>query len=159
MSQKDAQEKTIAGHHFKVFKLPPLEAQDLLIDISHALAPALGKAVSAYDKLQGRDVMDLDVEDPRVSTAIATLVTGISKAKMRELVATLAKVTHADGKPLAPQLDELFRGDLELMYQWLWHALVTNFGSFTGWVGSALSVAKRTAGADPSPTTSGEPGP
>lgn len=158
MSQKDAQEKDISGHHFKVFKLPPLDAQDLLVDISHALAPALGKAVSAYDTLKGENPLDLDVEDPRVAQAIASLVTGISKAKLRELVATLAKVTHCDGKPLGPQLDEVFRGDLPLMYQWLWFALTTNYSRFTEWVGSAFAGVKKIAGAGPSQSISGEAG-
>ena len=153
MSQKDAQEKTIGGHHFKVFKLPPLDAQDVLIDIGHALAPALGKAATAFDSLKGQSVQDLEVDDPRVSTAIATLVTGITKDKMRSLVATMAGVTHCDGTPLPRTMENVFRGDLPLLYQWLWFSLVVNFGNFTEWVGSAINLGSKTEAAAPSPST------
>ena len=153
MSQTDAQEKTIDGHTFKVFKLAPLDAQDVLIDIGHALAPALGKAATAFDNLKGQSIEDLDVDDPRVSTAISTLIQGITKEKMRGLVGTMASVTHCNGTPLPRVQEQVFRGDLPLLYQWLWFALVTNFGNFTSWVGTGISVVSKTKPADPSPST------
>ena len=123
MSQLESQTRTIGAHKFEVFKLPPLVAQDVLIDIGQVLAPALGKAASAVESVQGGNPLDMDLDDPRIGTAIAALSRGITKEKMRELVRIMADVTHCDGTPLPKTLDAVFRGDLALMYQWLWVAL------------------------------------
>ncbi len=148
MSQLESQTKSIGKHRFEVFKLPPLVAQDVLIDIGQVLAPALGKAVTAMDSVPDGNPLDLDIDDPRIGSGIAALGQSISKAKMRELVNTMADVTHCDGKPLLHVMEAVFRGDLPLMYQWLWFALQVNFGNFTGWLASAiggLSVTKKGA--------------
>lgn len=139
MSQLDSQTKTIGGHRFEVFKLPPFDAQDVLIDLSQILAPAIGKAASAFDAASSvQSPLDLDVDDPRIASGITALVQNITKPKMRELINTMAGVTHCDGTPLQKTMEITFRGDLPLMYQWLWFALEVNFGNFTGWLGDAI---------------------
>lgn len=159
MSQLEAQEKAIRGHTFKVFKLPPLDAQDVLIDIGQAFAPALGKGMSAVGSLGSADSpLDLDVDDPRISTALATLAQNISKAKMRELINTMAGVSWCDGKKLPAVMDAVFRGDLPLMYQWLWFALTVNFGNFTEWLGGAIKNVSNLTKAAQSQTISGDTG-
>lgn len=158
MSQLDSQTKDIAGQRFEVFKLPPLVAQDVLIDIGQVLAPALGRAASAVESVQGGNPLDMDLDDPRIGSAIAALVQGISKEKMRELIRIMADVTHCNGTPLAKTLEVTFRGDLALMYQWLWFALQVQFGSFTGWLGDAIGGLTLTAKAGRSPATSKDTG-
>jgi hypothetical protein len=141
MSQKDSQKRTIGGHRFEVFKLPPFDAQDVLIDIGQVLAPALGKAVSVFGSTKADSVLDIDIEDPRISTAIGSLAQSITKDKMRQLVTTMASVTHCDGTPLPDVMEIVFRGDLPLLYKWLWFSLVANFGNFTDWLGGAIKGA------------------
>ena len=160
MSQLEAQEKAIGGHTFKVFKLPPLDAQDVLIDIGQALAPAFGKAANALGATGDSDagLLDLDVEDPRISSAVASLAQNISKAKMRELVNTMASVSWCDGKKLPVVFEAVFRGDLPLMYQWLWFALTVNFGNFTDWLGGAIKNVSGLTKAAQSLTISGDTG-
>ena len=159
MSQLDSQCKTISGHKFEVFKLGPFEAQDVLIDIGQVLAPALGKAAKAFDAVKtSESVLDLDVDDPRVSTGIAALVQGITKERMRQLINTMASVTHCDGTPLDRVLEVVFRGDLSLMYQWLWFALTVNFGNFIGWAADAMKGVSKLVTAAPSPNTLGGTG-
>lgn len=153
MSQKDSQSKEIGGHTFTVFKLPPLTAQDVLIDIGQVLAPALGQAAAAFGGDQVENVMDLDVDDPRIATGLAALAKGLTKVRMRELVKTLAEVTHYDGKPLPKVLNEVFRGDLPLLYQWLWFALQVQFGNFTSWLGAAIKGVSVTVKGAQSPST------
>lgn len=138
MSQLDSQEKEIRGHTFVVFKLPPLTAQDVLIDIGQVLAPALGQAANAFGGEGVDNVLDLDVDDPRIAAGIAALAKGVTKQRMRELIKTMAEVTHCDGKPLLKTMEMTFRGDLPLMYQWLWFALQVQFGNFTSWLGAAI---------------------
>jgi hypothetical protein len=154
MSQLDSQTKTIGNHRFEVFKLPPLTAQDVLIDIGHVLAPALGKAVSVMGEPNTANLFDLDVDDPTISAGITALARGITKEKMRELVNTMAGVSHCDGKPLPKVMEIIFRGDLPLMYQWLWFALAVNFGNFSKWLGSAIGDVSGQAAAAQSRNTS-----
>lgn len=159
MSQLESQTKKIGKHRFEVFKLDPLDAQDVLIDIGQVLAPALGKAVGAVGTLNGGDsLLDMEVDDPRVSTAVAALAQGVTKAKMRELIDTLAAVSLCDGKKLPAVMAVVFRGDLPLMYQWLWFALVVNFGNFTDWLGSAIGGVTQLKKAAQSLNTSGDTG-
>jgi len=158
MTQKDSQTRTIGGHRFEVFKLPPLDAQDVLIDLGQILAPAVGKAASAIGSLDTENPLDLDVDDPRIATGIAALAQSITKAKMRELIDTMASVTHCNGTPLPNVLKEVFRGDLALMYQWLWFSLQVNFGNFTSWLGTAISGVSAKAKASQSRATSPDTG-
>lgn len=148
MSQLDSETKEIGGHQFTVFKLPPLTAQDVLIDIGQVVAPALGKAASVLGSESGENPLDMDVDDPRIATGLAALSQSITKKRMRDLVETMAEVTVCDGTPLPKTMEMTFRGDLPLMYQWLWFALQVQFGNFTGWLGSAIKgVSVTVAGA------------
>jgi len=159
MSQLEAQEKAIGGHTFRVFKLPPLDAQDVMIDIAQALAPALGAGIGAAGALgTAASPLDLDVDDPRISSAVATLAQNISKAKMRELVNTMAGVSWCDGKKLPVVFEAVFRGDLPLLYQWLWFAMQVNFGNFTDWLGGAISGLAGLTKAGQSQSISGDIG-
>ena len=158
MSQLESQTKKIGKHQFEVFKLDPLDAQDVLIDIGQVLAPALGKAANAVEAIGGVEMLDLDVDDPRISSGIAALAQGITKAKMRELIDTMASVTLCDGKKLPSVMAAVFRGDLPLMYQWLWFALVVNFGNFTDWLGGAIKGGTGLVKAAQSRNTSGDTG-
>lgn len=142
MTQYASESKEIQGHMFTVAKLPPLDAQDVMIDIGQALAPALGKAAAGAAqalKSDGESILDINISDPKIADAIGALIGGIGKAKMRELVNTMASVTKVDDLPLTTQMSVIFRGNLPLMYQWLWFSLAANFGNFTGWVRSATS--------------------
>lgn len=137
--------------------LPPLVANDVLIDIGKVLAPALGKATGALDAAAD-GLFDMDVDDPTISQGIAALAEQITKAKMRELINTMANVTHCDGTPLPKTMEVVFRGDLPLMYRWLWFALEVNFKNFTDWLGSAISGVSKTTRAAQSRTTSKDSG-
>jgi len=159
MTQKDSQTRNIGAYKFEVFKLPPFDAQDVLIDIGHILAPALGKAATAIGSMSVESALDMDVDDPRISTGIAALMQGVTKEKMRELINTMAKVTHCNGQPLVRTMDEVFRGDLPLMYQWLWFAMEVNFKNFTDWLGTAITGVTGMVKAAQSQSTSKNTGP
>lgn len=142
MSQLDSESTTIGDHKFEIFKLSPLEAQDTLIDIVQALAPAAGEIAGA---IEGgvNNLLDSDLASPRVGAAVSKLVAGLTKDRMRALVATMRGVTHCDGQPLERSFEVVFRGDLPLMYRWLWFAIKVQFGNFSGLVQNALSQAAR----------------
>lgn len=157
MSQLESQKRTIGVHEFEVFKLPPLTANDTLIDLGQILAPAITKAAAVGG--QGPDSpLDLDIDDPRIASGISALAAGITKEKMRELIRTMADVSHCDGKPLPKVMDAVFRGDLPLMYRWLWFSLEVNFGNFTAWLENATGGFFATKKAARSQSTSSDTG-
>ena len=160
MSQLESQVRTIEGHKFEVFKLSPLDANDVLIDIGHALAPALGEAAKIYGAMSEEEgnPLDLDTDDPRIGSAIAALAQNITKPKMRELINTMASVTHCDGTPLPRVMEKVFRGDLPLLYQWLWFSLTANFSNFSGWLAKSIGGATARAKASQSQNTSSDTG-
>jgi hypothetical protein len=77
---------------------------------------------------------------------------------MRELIRVMSGVTHCDGKPLPKVFEVVFRGDLPLMYQWLWFALAANFGNFFGWAAGATKGVSKLKEAVQSQSTSGDTG-
>lgn len=154
MTQLDSEIRTIGAHKFTVFKLPPFDAQDVLIDIGQVIAPAIGKAAKVFGNTKAESVFDMDVEDPSIASGVAELMRGITKPKMRELINTMAGVSHCDGVPLRDCMEIVFRGNLPLMYQWLWFALEVNFKNFTVWLGTATKGVLGLKAAVQSQTTS-----
>lgn len=168
MSQKDFQTTEIDGTTYKVYMLDPLAASDLLADIGHVLAPALGALGGALASEKGDGLKKLldgleEGEETHLDSAIERAVIGFfdrfSKPKQRELIATLAKVTSVvmpDGKE--PQLDSIFtvhfRGRLRAMYLWIGFAIKVQFQDFFQGSGSAISRAvQRVVAASNSPST------
>lgn len=152
MAQTDAQTAKIGEYTFKVYKLNPYDAQDVLVDITKAIGPGLGAVIAG-----GSKVLDADVSSPEASAMVGSLVSGLSKESLRSVTEKMAGVTHCDGIPLNRVFEAVFRGDMPLMCEWLWFALKANFGNFTEWLGSALGGLKQKAAAQ-SPSTSKGPG-
>jgi len=150
MTQQQSETAEIQGHRFEVAKLPPLDAQDVAIDILQAIGPAIGGIAAGMARATGKDdidsVLDIDIEDPKLGTAIAQLLSALDKRKLRELVDKMMSVTRCDDLPLKQHFIVTFRGNLPLMYQWLWFALKVNFGDFFAWgqdaIGGALAKTK-----------------
>jgi hypothetical protein len=161
MSQSESKTKTIDGHTFEVFKLDPFDAQDILVDIGQAIGPALGSAVGAAEGIKaggGESLLDIDIDNPEIGKAISTLLGGLDKAKLRELMTKMAEVTVYIGKEGSGKLPTvfkpLFRGNLPLMYKWFWFALEANFENFTAWLRTAISGVAGIVRAGQSPNTS-----
>ncbi len=163
MSQTDAKSRTIDGHTYKVMMLDPLVASDVLIDIGKVLAPALG-AIGGFalgDKdavaklLDGEDGAEGEKESesrlsPAFERAVIGLVDRLDKAKLREIVDLLAKVSFLVGSEGEAQLRTVFpvhfRGRLKTMYRWLAFALEVQFADFFETIGPAIGRAARSAG-------------
>ncbi len=148
MSQADYETTTIEDVQYRVRMLDPLVSNDLLLDVLAAVGPALGAlAPQAIDK--GIDgFLDDDDAGPAVERAIAHLVKGLDKAKVRELINTMASVTEfsTDGSKW-PRLQGTFtihfRGELGRMYKWLFFAMKVQWRPFFRGAGSRTDLAGR----------------
>lgn len=156
MSQTDVVEKEIDGFVYKVMMLDPLVATDLLTDIGDILAPALGALGGAAVKSKGGDAIKnlLDGDDEGTNSgmdvAFEKAVLGFfkqySKAKQREFISLLSKVTVVETEPgKEPQLQHIFsqhfRGRIKSLYKWLAFALSVQFQDFFSGEGFDISHA------------------
>ena len=146
MAQSDFQQKEIEGFTYKVMMLDPLVASDLLADLGFVLAPAIGALGGVLVKEKGDGLGKLldgtaeeSDEDSNIDDAVEKAVIGLfgrfSKAKQRELISILQKVTIVvlpDGKE--PRLQDIFtvhfRGRLKSLYLWLAFALKVQYQDF-----------------------------
>ncbi len=159
MSQLESQTKAIAGRQFEVFKLPPLDANDVLIEIVEVVGPALGKLADASTKAKKTSILDLELDEIEVGDAIEFVAKSLTKERLRSLIGTMSKVSHCDGKRLADVFDIVFRGDLAAMYQWLFFAIEVNFGNFFDFLRSAIGRGRAAVSqADQFQTTSEDTG-
>jgi len=165
MAQSDAQSTEIDGYTYKVMMLDPLVATDLLADLGFMLAPALGALGGMLAKEKGDGLAKLldgveKSEESDIDAAIERAVIGLfarfDKAKQRELIAILAKVTVVvlpDGKEpnLAPMLLQHFRGRVKSLYKWLGFALKVQYQDFFSGMSADFSqLARRVAQASSS---------
>lgn len=161
MSQQDSQTKTIDGHTFTVHMLDPFDAQDMLVDISQALGPALGGLAGAASSVLGSkkvdSLLDIELGDPKLASSLGSLFAGLEKRKLRELMQTMAEVTIYEGKEKSGRLQDVakvvFAGNLPLMYKWFWFALQVNFENFFDWGQNAIKGALAKGEASPSQST------
>lgn len=159
MTQITPHEETIDGKVFVVHKLPPLEAQDLLIDILNAVSPAVGAIGGAIKGDDSVPLSEREVDGNALAGGIGALVRGLDKKMMRSMVDTLANVSTVDGMKLKTQLPIVFREDLALMYKWLWFALGVQYRNFLELLPSGVqSALGKVAAAATSPSDSGGDG-
>ncbi len=159
MTQIKTHEEEIEGHKFVVFKLPPLEAQDLLLDILAAVGPAVGELAGGLDGSSDVPITERELDPAALSKGIGSLVRALDKQTMRAMVNTLARVSTVDGLPVEKQLPVIFREDLSLMYRWLWFALKVQYERFFDLLPSGASGALgKLVRAANSPSTSPEDG-
>ena len=147
MSQDTPHTKRIGQHEYQVYMLPPLDAMDLLVDLSKVAGPTLGKLVDAVKGAFGEggieSVMDIDTSDlsgDMISGAIAELVDRLDKRMLRELIGTLSNKTLMDGKRLNAVFDAHFAGHLGEMMRWIVFALEVQYRDFWSALADTMPV-------------------
>ncbi len=141
MTQIKTHEEVIEGHKFQVFKLPPLDAQDLLLDILAAIGPSVGALAGGLKGDADTPITEREFDPTALSAGIGSFVRSLDKQTMRAMVKTLAEVSTVDGMKLTEQLPIVFREDLSLMYRWLWFALKVQYARFFALLPSGASGA------------------
>ncbi len=146
MSQITEHSEVIDGKTFVVYKLPPLDSNDLLIDILRALLPMAG-SVAGGTKAKGDSLLDLDIDADAMAGGVSALVAALDKPTIRNMISTLEGVSTVDGQKLKDQFPIVFRDDISSMYVWLWFALKVQYsGFFARWTnekgGSLVDVLR-----------------
>ncbi len=143
MTQLDSQTKEIGGHIYTVAMLDPLAANDLLIDIAHVVGPSIGAGAGAFASSIGKsgngdgdDPLDAKADPMMLDRAISGFFERVTKAKMRDVIKLLARVTQVEIEGKTPFLGDQgllslhFRGRLGKMYEWLAFAIEVQLGDF-----------------------------
>jgi hypothetical protein len=168
VSQLDTQSKVIDGVTYRVAMLDPLAANDLLVDLMHVVGPSLGAGAGAFAGALGggEGALDTKADPEMLDRAISGFFERVTKAKMRETIAVLAKVTTVEIGGKTPCLEtilaEHFRGRLGKMYEWLAFAIQAELGDFfdlaeRAIAGAAPLVQAAVSPSRSSPSTTDEP--
>lgn len=124
MSQRTSASTRIGEHNYQMIMLPPMQSNDLLMDVLGLVGPALGKALDSLVGEKGlgdiKNIMDLDLGSEFFSGAIGDLTkdSTLNKRIFHAVKDAFVTVTHVDGKPLESIFNETFYGNLGEMYQW-----------------------------------------
>lgn len=147
MSQRDAKKTRIGEHDYEVYMLAPKVARHMLVDVGKILGPAAG-ALAGKGELS--DVLDADAD---IGAALSGIFDRLDADVLDRHFDALAKVTHVDGKPLAPIFEAHFMGAVGEQMQWFAFAMRANFEDFFGVLRDASAPLRAAAKASPSPST------
>jgi hypothetical protein len=151
MSQQDGKTKKIGEHNYTVHMIDPLDAVDITVELSNAVAPSVESLASVVKKTGIDKILDEKVENSAaIGAAIGAFLKQLERSKVRELISILAPVTVVEGKGKLDQIfSEHFRGKPGAIYQWLGFAMQVNFADFFDWLRGAIAGAGLLGG-DPS---------
>jgi hypothetical protein len=143
MSQKDPVIKRIGDYNFKMFMLPPLLSNRLLLEVTKMIGPSVGPVVDMiFNSAKSRNTNALDIElgSDFFSKAAQALFKDLEVATTERLIEAFSKVTAVDDQPLEGRVDYFFIGELDVMYQWLAWGLKVQWGKCLSSLVSAISA-------------------
>lgn len=134
-------EKTIEGLKVSVTQHPGLLLNQLHIDIVKLLgvplATLLFSAMSQGANIKIRDLLDRELDFPK---AIAELCSRLDAVEFESLVMRIFTFTQVNQKPLTDSdiFNDVFAGNLLLMYKIIAYTLEVNLGDFFAVVGTGI---------------------
>ena len=143
MSQKDPVIKRIGDYNFKMFMLPPLLSNRLLLEVTKMIGPSVGPVVDMiFNSVKSRntDALDIELGSDFFSKAAQALFKDLEVATTERLIEAFSKVTAVDDQPLEGRVDYFFIGELDVMYQWLAWGLKVQWGKCLGSLVNAISA-------------------
>ncbi len=124
--------------------LPPMDAMDMLVDLSKVAGPSLGTMIDAVKGAFGQGglegVLEQELDGQMISQAITELVDRLDKQVLRSLTATLAARTLMDGQKLHVIFDAHFTGHLGDMMRWIVFALEVQYRDFWSALADTMPV-------------------
>lgn len=142
MTQFDGETRELEGNKYTIYMLSPMVSHDLLVDVSKMVGPALGPVMDVFlgGAAAGKDVANTELDAGFFSKAASAFFGGMDKATIRNVITTMAEVTHVDGKPLKGIFEIHFRGKLHVMYMWLAFAFEVQWGKSLGALVSTIQT-------------------
>ena len=141
MSQKDPVIKRIDDYNFKMFMLPPLLSNRLLLEVTKMIGPSVGPVADMIfnsAKSRNTDALDVELGYDFFSKVSQTLFKDLEVATTERLIEAFSKVTAVDDQPLEGRVDYFFIGELDVMYQWLAWGLKVQWGKCLGSLVNAI---------------------
>lgn len=160
MSQKTEHSRTIDGKTYVVLMLPPLEAHDVLMDLTKTVLPSFGNLLASFvgspagggEEPGGAassfwDLIEQVSDREQMAEAFHALARSLDKEQVRALMRRMAELTRVQMGERQPTLSDVFdahfQGRIMSMYRWLAYALEVNFGDFFGSLASDTGLSAR----------------
>jgi len=130
MSQFNGETREIDGNKYTVYMLGPMVSHDLLVDLSKMVGPSLGPVLDVFANSlsSGKPTLENELNADFFTKAASSLFASLDKVTLKNIINSMAEVTHVDGKPLKPIFEAHFRGKLQAMYKWLAFAMQAQWG-------------------------------
>lgn len=133
MSQNmEVASKEIGGCTYSMYMLPPMQSDELLMDVVQMVLPAVGPILDGIFSAKGSEedsnIMQKELPAGIFAAAAKELSVGMNKKVRHAMIAAFKARTEVDGKPLSSIFDVHFMGKLEVMYQWLLWGMQVQWG-------------------------------
>lgn len=133
--QTEAQSKEISGDTYKVYMLPPRQANKILIRIVKTVGPSLGVFIEELDDdaLKGGlgGLMDnTKIDGAFIGKVAKELCERLDENEIERMMDTFAKVSEVNDVNLLKVFDGHFHGKIGELYAWFAFALQANFQDF-----------------------------
>lgn len=145
MSQNQGINQTIDGKVYIMHMLPPLESNDLLIDVMKMIGPSLGAFFDSVSKGKGGFDFESELGPDFFTNAASSLFKSLDKTTVRNVINAFAKVTIVEGSGTLDQTLAIhFAGRLPALYKWIAWGMRVQWGGLA----SALRDFLPARGAD-----------
>lgn len=122
-------EKNIDGHQYRIEQHTTRKSAFILWRLLGSSLPSIIKLLLSIKKsMEG----DSDINSDDVTTAAILLFERLDEEKLNYIFDELFALAFVDGKPLLPQFDLHFQGNLGVMLQVLYFSYEVNYGNFLG---------------------------
>ena len=139
---KEPVEKVIGNETYIFYYLPPRISMQVLVKLTKIVGPALGAAFPEDKSVKINDILDMDI---KIGDAINMLIEKIDANETQAIIDTLFTSVICKGRGKLSEeavYNELFTGDLKLMFTILKEALEVQYGNFFGESGVLSGLKK-----------------
>jgi len=129
---KEPVEKTIGKETYIFYYLAPRISTKVLVKLTKIVGPALGAVFPEDKSIKINDILDMDI---KIGDAISILVDKIDADETQMIIDTLFTSIICKGRGKLSEegvYNELFTGDLKLLFIILKESLEVQYGSFFG---------------------------
>lgn len=129
---KEPVEKTIEKETYIFYYLTPRISMKVLVKLTKIIGPALGAVFPKDKSIKINDILDMDI---KIGDAINMLVEKIDADETQMIIDTLFASIICKGRgKLSEEVvyNELFTGDLKLLFAVLTKSLEVQYGNFFG---------------------------
>lgn len=129
------------GHKVQITAFTAMKAVRLKFKYINLLGPGLFNTLKGAKKLEG-SIMESDISGEGIAEGLEKILNKLSEDKFEQLMLELLQNVKVDGLSVGDLagFNQVFSGNVALIYRVIWEVLKFNYGSFfvVGGIGQAI---------------------